>query len=178
MTAAHDPWPGADLGPVARLRVLAAGLPGAVVVERTIDAPFERAWGWIADLERSVPAFDRDVAELTISHRDGDRLAIVSRLPWWGVGLRVAFDVDLRPGWCWMVARNGLYVVGMAAEPLDDDGSQVARTRYAQLEGLTVRGPGWVQRLARPALALSRGRHRRHVRHDVDGVARGVSTTG
>jgi hypothetical protein len=162
-------WPEAALGDMARLRILAAGLPGASVAERVLDVPFERAWAWIADLERSVPQFDSDVAALDVRRRDDDRLRVVARAPWWLGRARVGFDVELRAGWCWMVARNGLYVVGMAAEPDGD------RTRVAHLEGFTVRGSAWVRRLAWPVLVLSRWRHRFHLVHDLDGIARGVA---
>jgi hypothetical protein len=65
------------------------------------------------------------------------------------------FDVRLEPGFCWMVQRQRLYVVGMAASPIDD-----VHVRYAHLEGVPRRGAGITRRWLR-----------RHVRHDVDGIA-------
>jgi hypothetical protein len=157
-------WPEALLGDVARLKVLARGLPGTSVAERVLDAPFERAWAWIADLERSVPLFDGDVEALEVRRRDGNRLRVVATAPWWLGHSRVGFYVELRPGWCWMVARNGLYVVGMAVE------REGERTRIAHLEGVAVRGSTWKRRLAAPVLVLRpvaaslppRARPRRH----------------
>lgn len=163
-----DVWPDASIGDIALLRVLAQGMPGTWVAERLLDAPFRVAWPWIADLERSVPLFDSDVDALEVRSRDGDRLRVVARAPWWLGRSRIGFDVELRTGWCWMVARNGLYVVGMAAEA---DGQ---RTRIAHLEGITVRGTAWRRRLALPLLVLSRWRHRVHLEHDLDGIARNL----
>jgi hypothetical protein len=159
MTA--DAWPVAELGPLARLRALSAGLPGTWLVERTIDAPFDDVWGFLSDLERSAPAFDTDVHALQIRKRDGDRLRIRANGPWWALHAPLGFDVELRPGWCWMVSP--LYVVGMAAEPDGD------RTHYGHLEGVVGH-----RRWLRPLLAASRYRHRHHVPRDVDGIERAL----
>jgi len=161
-----EAWPRAELGKVARLRVLAAGLPGAVLEERIIDAPFDRVWPWVADLERSVPIFDRLVASVRVTEREGGRpVRIRARGPGPGRFLSVTFDVDLDDGWCWMVSRPHLYLVGMAAE------AQGSRTRWAHLEGFAMAAP----RFLRPVLAATRWRHRRHVAHDIDGITRAVS---
>jgi hypothetical protein len=165
-------WPEARMSDIERLHVLSAGLPGTAIRERTIPFPFERVWGWVGDLERSAPFFDRDVAAIEIRRRDGEHLEIVATAPWHLGRARFALDVDLRPGWCWMVARNGLYVVGMAAEPDGDD------TRFAHLEGVTVRGPAWLRAAFRPVLAVSRWRHERHLVHDLDGMERGIHLAG
>ena len=170
MTGAQ--WPETTLGDIARLKVLARGLPGTSVAERLLDVPFEIAWTWIADLEHSVPRFDSDVDALEVRRRDGDRLRVVARAPWWLGRSRVGFDAELRPGWCWMVARNGRYVVGMAAERHGE------QTRLAHLEGFTVRGATWRRRLALPLLVLSRWRHHFHLERDLDGIARGITEDG
>jgi hypothetical protein len=154
-------WPTARLDGIARLRVLVAGLPGVALRERTIDAPFERVWAFVSDFERSVPAFDADVASLQIRSRQGDRLNIVARASWRALWLPMRFDVHLESGWCLMVSRPRLYVVAMAAEPDGD------RTRFGHLEGIVGD-----RRYLRPLLALSRARHRRHVLHDLDGIER------
>ena len=166
-TAATATWPTAALGPRARLRALAAGLPGAVLVERVIDAPFEDVWGFIADLERSVPTFDQDVRGLRITDRDGTRLQARAASSWRAGFVPLAFAIDLEPGWCWMVSRPHLYVVGMAAEPDPDD---PGRTRYAHLEGIALR-----HRLLAPVARATRGQTRRHVRSDIAGIARQVT---
>jgi hypothetical protein len=156
-------WPVASLSPIGRARALAAGLPGAVIQEGMIDAPYAEVWGFIADLERSVPTFDEDVARLRIVDRDGTRLRIRARSSWRLAGVPIGFDVDLEDGWCWMVGRPRVYVVAMAAEPDPDD---PGRTRYAHLEGVTVRP----RLLAR----ATRWRSRRHVASDVAGIERAL----
>lgn len=158
-----DAWPVAALDPIARLKVLSAGLPGTIVAERTLDAPFDRVWGFIEDLPRSVPTFDRTVARVEVAHRDGTRLRLRTRSTWRAGFAPIGFDVDLEEGWCWMVSRPRLYVVGMAAVP------HGTSTRWGQLEGLVTRG-----RLLDPVLRATRPRHRRHVEHDIDGIARAV----
>lgn len=156
-------WPTASLSPIGRARALAAGLPGAVIQEGRFDAPFTDVWGFISDLERSVPTFDHDVRWLRVLSRDGTRLEVRAGSGWSLGGIPLGFDVDLTDGWCWMVARPRLYVVGMAAEPDPDD---PGRTRYAHLEGVTVR--------PRALAAATRWRSRRHVAGDVAGIAREV----
>lgn len=116
-----------------------------------------------------MPLFDGDVEALEVRRRDGNRLRVVATAPWWLGHSRVGFDVELRPGWCWMVARNGLYVVGMAVQREGEP------TRIAHLEGVAVRGSTWKRRLAAPVLVLSRWRHRFHLERDLDGIARGVA---
>lgn len=164
-----DPrFPSADLSPIARLRVLAAGLRGTVLEERVLDAPFDTAWPWITDLERNVRLYDSDVRAVEIKSRRGNDLLIrsvgttkLARLPLW-------FDVRLESGWCWMVSRPQLYLVGMAAEPEGD------RTRFAHLEGAVLSRPRWLDPLARVVELGSALRHRYHVPTDVDGIERGL----
>ncbi len=97
------------------------------------------------------------------------RLRVLARvLPGVAVEERIPFrfDVELTEGWCWMVARPQVYVVGMAAEPHGD------RTRFALLEGVSLRGAGPLRALVAPLTTLRRWRHVRHVPHDVDGIER------
>ena len=162
-----DAWPTAELDGIARLRVLAAGLPGVVLVERTLDVSFERLWDFVTDFESSVPQFELDVRSVQVRQREGERLKIRSWASWRLLWVPATFDVDLRSGWCWMVSRPQSapvgYVIGMAAEPEGD------RTRFGHLEGVV----GW-RRALRPLLAASRLRHRRHVPRDVDGIERAL----
>jgi hypothetical protein len=147
-------WPTARLDPVRQLQVLAEVLPGVGLVERVLDTPFERVWPFLADLERSVPAFDPMVASLRVLSQQGERLTVVTRMPLLPLTLR--FQVELRQGWC--VMRSRAYLVGMAAVP------QGEQTRYAHLEGLPWRG-GRLLRLLRPLF-------RRVVGGDVRGIVR------
>ena len=163
-------WPMFDLDPVARLRVLSRSLPGVAIEERTIAAPFDLVWDFVSDLPNSVPQFDRDVASIEILERRGDRLEITSRPPF--VPIRVKLEVELREGWCWMVAHPQLYVVGMAARP---DGEN---TRFALLEGMSFAGPEVLRGILAPVSAISRWRHRRHLPRDVDGIERALIGRG
>lgn len=166
--ADEEAWPTATMAPAARLRALAAGLPGTVIEERVLDAPFERVWGFIADLERSVPTFDRDVARLRVTSRSGTHVQARATSSWRHAGIPLDFEVDLEPGWCWMVSRPRLYVVGMAAAPLPGDPE---RTQYLHMEGLPFAG-----RVLGPVARATRGRHRRHVASDVDGIERALAS--
>jgi hypothetical protein len=147
-------WPTARLDPVRQLQILAEVLPGVGLVERLLDVPFERVWSLLADLERSVPAFDPMVGSLRILSRDGERLTVAARMPLLPVTLR--FEVELREGWCLMRSRS--YLVGMAAVPVG------AQTRYAHLEGVPWRGG--------PLLRLLRPLFRRIVGGDIRGIVR------
>lgn len=159
-------WPTVELDRVAQLRVLARALPGVALEERTIAAPFDVVWDFVADLPNSVPRFDRDVAAIEILERHGDRLKIISRSSWGRVPVKL--DVELRAGWCWMVARPQLYVVGMAAVPVG------LQTRFAMLEGVSLTGPDALRPTLAPVHAISRWRHRRHLPHDLDAIERAL----
>jgi hypothetical protein len=140
-------WPTAGLDPLARARVLAAAMPGAAFAQRTVDAPFATTWGWIEDLPRSVPTFDRDVSAIRIRTRV-DRGAGVQDLTATvrTHGIPYPFTIRLEPGFCLMQARARAYVVMMAAAPVAGDPS---RTRLVHVEGVPLPGAG----LLRPVLA-------------------------
>jgi hypothetical protein len=174
-------WPGptASLGRIARLKVLVTGLPGMVVQETVFDAPFHQVWDAITDFERSVPAFDPDVARLRIvdRHQVGgpdqtETLRIFTRQTWRALWVPAVLDMDLSPGWCWMVSRPQLYVIGMAAEPTDDG----THTRLAHAEGIALPAPRPLRPLLRPIHALSHWRHRRHLPQDLAGMHAFVAT--
>lgn len=142
-------WPVADLDPIRRLRVMAASIPGTVLTEIEVPAPFETAWEITADLETSMPRLVRDFRRVRVT-RSGDaslRMDVRGYL-----GQRARFDVDLRPGWCWMQSR--LWVGGMAAQSVENG------TVIGFLGGLRVPGAGLlvrtfqapVQRMSREAL--------------------------
>jgi hypothetical protein len=124
-------WPVADLDPVRRLRALAAGIPGAVVVEDVIPASFGAVWGIASDLENEVPRSEWHVRSLRITRQEGDPLeALVYGL----LGVHDRFAIVLRPGWCWMQGR--LLLAGMAATPVEDG------ILFAFATGLRVPGSG------------------------------------
>jgi hypothetical protein len=154
-------WPDARLDPVRRLHVLATGVSTRAIVERELPVPFERLWAYLADLEHSVPEFDDNVGSLRVHHRTplgGGAELLEASATMWARAPQVRFDIRMEPGFCWMVQRQRIYVVGMAATPIDD-----TRVRYAHLEGIPRRGSGILRRwLAR------------HVDHDVAGIARAL----
>lgn len=124
-------WPVASFDPVRRLHTLVAGIPGSVIVERVIPAPFDTVWDRVSDLEQSVPESEWHVRSLRITQTDGDRLNADVR----GLGgIHDRFAIVLRPGWCWMQGR--ILVAGMAAVPVPEG------TRVAWAGGL--RAPGSV----------------------------------
>lgn len=162
-------WPTARVDRIDRLRLLAEGLPGLTVEERVVAVPFDRFWGWLGDVERSVPVFEHTVAEMQIVGERAGRLDVRAKGPrrW---SPTIPFDVDLSEGWCWMVTRPRAYVVGMAAEPTADG----TGTRYAHLEGVAPSLPRWLMPIATRALRAGVRLHRRHVRRDIEGIVREV----
>lgn len=141
-------WPVADLDPVRRLRVLAAAVPGAVVAERIIRAPFEQVWEVAGDLEREFGTFEPDMRRLRIVADDGGgRLVAEARSRY---GMRARFDVDLRPGWCWMQSR--FLIVGVAAAAVPG-GTLVAQTGGVRVPGRAALVPLGVRAAGEKALA-------------------------
>lgn len=88
-------WLVTEVDAVGRLHALAAGVPGAVVVERVIAVPFETVWAVASDLERSVPDSEWHVRSLRITRVDEDR--VEAEVTGWG-GMRDRFVGVLRPG--------------------------------------------------------------------------------
>ena len=136
MNPAERRWPLPFLGPIARARVLAASIPSAAWTEGVLDAPYDTAWPWIADLETSVPTFDTQVRRVRVGARWPEDGAQRLRLTASTLGVPVRFDVRLEDGYCLMQARARLYLVVMAAEP--HDGGE--RTRFLHLEAVPLRG--------------------------------------
>ena len=137
-------WPVAGIDSVQRLHALAAGIPGAVVSERVIDAPLERVWAHLGDLERSVPQSEWHVRTLSITWVDGDRLEADVRSV---VGIHDRFTVVLRPGWCWMQGR--VLYAGMAAVAVSEG------TRVAWAVGLRLPGSALWRPFLRRGIAHS-----------------------
>ncbi|MEV6927989.1 hypothetical protein AB0M46_26290 [Dactylosporangium sp. NPDC051485] len=141
-----DTWPRADLNPVHRLRALAAGIPGAHVTERLIDAPFDEVWPVAGDLEGEFGNYQPDMRHVRITRTNGDRLEAVARSRF---GLRARFDVVSRPGWCWMQSR--LLLIGVAAAPADG-GTLIAMTGGVRVPGRAAILPWGVRRESAKAL--------------------------
>jgi hypothetical protein len=155
-----DDWPDiAPISPVRRLGVVAFALAGAAIERRVVDADYDRLWAFIEQLDQSVPAFDPLVRALHVVARDNTARPLrVTASPG-----KIVFEVEWGDGWCLMQSK--WYVVGMAAEALDD-----GRTLYAHMEGIRPPRAAWAQAISRPALRGLVGVHRRTVRHDINGI--------
>ena len=120
----------ADIDPIDRLTILAAALPGAVVRQRRVAAPFEAVWQVIADLEHATPTYEPGVAHVRLIERHGELLRLLVQDT---SGREEMMDARLRPGWCLM--QSAKVVVAFAARPL---GSQ---TLLAHLEHRRAQTP-------------------------------------
>lgn len=136
-----------SLDPVARLRVLAAGLRAPLYAEQRIGQPFDRVWAVVADLEGELPHLISFVREFRVEPGDSERkeARAVDAL-----GLRGPFEVRLSQGWCLMQSR--LVTMGMAAVP--DGGG----TRLAVCGALRPAALGPVQSAYRRLLGARRAR--------------------
>jgi hypothetical protein len=120
----------ADIDPIDRLTILAAALPGAVMRQRQIAAPFDAVWRVIADLEHATPRYEPGVAHVRVIERHGQFLRLLVQDT---SGREEMMDARLRPGWC--VMQSATVVVAFAARRL---GSQ---TLLAHLEHQRVQTP-------------------------------------
>jgi hypothetical protein len=136
----NNPVAPENIDPIDRLAILAGALPGAVVRQRHITAPFDAVWGVIADMEQATPRYEPSVAHVRVIERHGEILRLLVEDT---AGNEETMDAKLRPGWCLM--QSATIVVAFAARPL---GSQ---TLLAHLEHLRVRTPV-------PSQSGSRGR--------------------
>ena len=150
-------WPVATFGPIARARALGASIPSAAWAERILDAPYDRAWPWVADLETSVPRFDTQVRKVRVLDRRAEDQAERLHIAATTLGVAIPFSVRLEDGFCLMQARARLYLVLMAAEPHDGG----ARTRFFHLEAVPL-----------PGTRLLRGHLQRVVDADLANLAR------
>ncbi|MEV8097883.1 hypothetical protein [Kitasatospora sp. NPDC085879] len=141
--------PTAPLDPVRRLHVMAAGIRGARVTEGVVDAPFDRVWAVMGDLEGEFGRFQPDMRSLRVLRRDGDRVAALARSRY---GMRARFDGVIRPGWCWLQSR--FLIVGMAAVADGAGATRVALTGGVRVPGKAALVPLGTRR--EPRLALAR----------------------
>lgn len=114
--------PSAGLGPVRRLQVLAAAIPGATYDETIIYAPFDQLWAFLSDMDTAMPLlFPNFRTWRTVSHQGEQLQAAAAGY----LGLRSIFDVMLKSGLCIMQDRR--FIGGLAAQP------DTAGTRFALL---------------------------------------------
>lgn len=140
-------WPTGDLDEVRRLRVLAAGIPGAHVTERVLDRPFGQVWPLLADLEGTFGLIEPDMRQVRVTRTDGERVEARARSRF---GMRARFDGVLRPGWCWLQSR--FLLIGVAAAPEPGGGTRVALTGGVRVPGRAAIVPIGVRREAERAL--------------------------
>lgn len=129
-------WPMSSLDPIARAKVLARAIPSAAWQETIVDVSYARVWSWMSDLERSVPSFDRVVTRLRIRDARVVDGAQILRLSVSNLGVPIPFEARIEDGFCLMQARARLYLVVMAAAPVDNG----HRTHVLHLEAIPLPG--------------------------------------
>ncbi|MCP3760059.1 hypothetical protein [Streptomyces sp. TBY4] len=139
--------------PVARLRIMAAAVPGARVVEAVLPAPLEAVWAVMSDLEGEFGRFQPDMRTVRVLRTTGDRVEALARSKY---GLRAHFHGVLRPGWCWLQSR--FLIIGMAAAPTPDGATRVALTGGVRVPGRAAIVPVGAERELRQAMARLAGR--------------------
>ncbi|MGW2572294.1 hypothetical protein [Streptomyces sp. NPDC001537] len=136
----NELWPTTDLDPVRRLRVLAAGIRGAHVTEAHVDAPFERVWTLLGDLEGGFGQVVTDMERLRVVRRQGEHVEALARSRY---GMRARLRGVQRPGWCWLQSR--FLLIGVAATP-EGPGTRVAFTGGVRLPSRAALIPLGVRR--------------------------------
>jgi hypothetical protein len=116
-TGGTGEWPVTDLDAVQRMRVLASALPSGAYGRLHIEAPFEQVWGYLSDMDRSIPDLIGFIRRFELGAHG--TAAVATGL----LGNRGRFAVDLRDGWC--VMQDRFVVGGFAAVP-DGGGTLVA----------------------------------------------------
>lgn len=140
-------WPTADLDDVRRLHILAAGIRGASVTETVLDAPPERVWELLSDLEGTFGDIQPDMRNVRVLRRTGERIEAAARSRF---GFRAHFDGVLRPGWCWLQSR--FLLIGMAVAPEPGGRTRVALTGGLRVPGRAALVPIGTRREARRSL--------------------------
>lgn len=143
-------WPVADLDPVRRMRVLASALTSGAYGELRIEAPFDRVWSYLADMDRSIPDLIGFIRRFELA---ADGTAVATGL----LGNRGRLDVDLRDGWCVMQDR---FVVGGFAAVADGDATLLAGCGAVRTAGVRRAVP---LVFGERAVLRTLGKVRRHV---------------
>ncbi|MFI6898397.1 hypothetical protein ACIBM4_30210 [Streptomyces sp. NPDC050256] len=138
-------WPTANLDPVRRLRVMAAGLNAAMYAEAHLDLPLADIWAIAEDLEGELPYLVPTIRDFRCRPTGTDRFPADASGP---LGHAARFDVVLQPGWCLMQTRQ---IVGGMAAVEEGDGC-----RFAVLGALRRPGSASLQKALRP-LGRTRG---------------------
>ncbi|MEV0989551.1 hypothetical protein [Streptomyces sp. NPDC049949] len=135
---------------VTRLRIMAAAVPGARVVERVLPAPLEAVWAVMGDLEGGFGDFQPDMRRVRVLRVSGNRVEALARSRH---GFRARLRGHLQPGWCWLQSR--FLIIGMAAAPEPGGGTRVALTGGVRIPARAAIVPlGTRRELERAAVRL------------------------
>ena len=136
-------WPVASLDPIGRAKVLAASIPSAAFHHGVIDAPYDAVWPWVIDLAHSTPSFDSQVDRVVIRRRQEEGEVTHLRMTATSHGLGLPFRVRIEDGFCMMRGPGRVYLVVMAAVPVDGG----ERTRFLHMEAIPLPGTGLFRRI-------------------------------
>ncbi|MFI0350170.1 hypothetical protein [Actinomadura sp. 9N407] len=140
-------WPSAAVDPVRRLRAMAAGVPGATVTERIVNAPLNQIWEILTDFEDGFTTVQPGMHHVRVLTRDGDRAELHAR---GRLGQRAHLRGVVRPGWCWLQSR--FLIIGMAAAAQPDGRTRVALTGGVRVPAMAAIVPIGVGRESRRSL--------------------------
>ena len=140
-------WPVAQTNSVQRLRALAAGVSGAAVTERVLDATVDDVWSVLSDFEHGFTLVQPDMRQVRVEARDQETVTLLARSHY---GMRARLHGVVRPGYCWLQSR--LLLVAMAAAPEPSGGTRVALTGGVRVPGRAAIVPVGVRREAQVSL--------------------------
>jgi hypothetical protein len=140
-------WPIAELDPVRRLRVLAAGISGADVTERVIAASLPKVWQTLTDFEGDFTRIVSDMHAVQIESHTSGRVTLKARSRF---GFRARLDGPVDTGWCWLQSR--FLVIGVAAVAEGATHTRVAFTGGVRVPHRPAVIPIGVRREARRTL--------------------------
>lgn len=99
------------------------------MVERVIDATFDRVWSLLSDFEGEFGNLQPDMRHVTIlSIEDG--IDAITRSDF---GMRAHLRGTIAPGWCWLQSR--FLIIGMTAADAGDGRTRVAHTGVIRIPG-------------------------------------------
>jgi hypothetical protein len=164
-------WPTVEVDQITRLRALAAGVSGATVTERVVEADIAVVWALLSDFEGAFGLIEPDMRQVRVTVRDGDRVELDARSRW---GFRAHLVGMHRPGWFW--AQSRFLLIGIAAVANPDGRTRVALTGGVRVPGRAALVPIGVRQAARSALdrlehQLAQGGHGHPAQEGSDGSA-------
>ncbi|WP_207946533.1 hypothetical protein [Actinomadura sp. 7K507] len=131
---------------------MAAGVPGAAVSERVVNAPLDQVWEILTDFENGFTTVQPDMHRVRVLTRAGDRVELHAR---GRLGQRAHLRGIVRPGWCWLQSR--FLIIGMAAAAQPDGRTRVALTGGVRVPTMAAVVPVGVRRESRRSLERLEG---------------------